>query len=222
KKVSMLQMPQMVALLNGLGGAASAIVGMFAMFGIGSGFDVFSKITASIALAVGMLTLTGSLVAAGKLHKILPQKPVVWKHHQLITLASVVLMFAGIVIFSVLGAADKLGIVGGMFALIFLASGFFGFVFAIRVGGADMPITISLLNSLSGVAGAIAGLAIGDILLVAVGGIVGASGLLLTQIMCRAMNRSLFAILAGKTTSQPGAKHPVAAAPAKAEEKVEP
>ena len=70
-------------------------------------------------------------------------------------------------------------------------SSLFGLYFSIRVGGADMPITISLLNSLSGVAGAIAGMAIGDVLLVAVGGIVGASGLLLTQIMCRAMNRRL-------------------------------
>ncbi len=217
KKVSMIQMPQMVALLNGLGGAASAIVGAFAMFGIGSVLDntgagYFAKITASIALAVGMLTLTGSLVAAGKLHKILPQKPVVWKGHAAIQMSSVLLMLVGIVVFTVLGTTGTLGIVGGMFALVFLASGFFGFAFAIRVGGADMPITISLLNSLSGVAGAIAGLAIGDLLLVAIGGIVGASGLLLTQIMCKAMNRSLMAILTGKTTAQPSAA-PVAAAP---------
>ena len=79
---------------------------------------------------------------------------------------------------------------------------FRSYVFAIRVGGADMPITISLLNSLSGVAGAVAGMAIGHILLVAVGGIVGASGLLLTQIMCRAMNRNLIDILTGKTSAK--------------------
>ena len=81
-----------------------------------------------------------------------------------------------------------------------LVSGLFGVAFSIRVGGADMPITISLLNSLSGVAGAIAGMAISDLLLVSVGGVVGASGLLLTQIMCRAMNRSLMDILLGKTS----------------------
>ncbi len=73
----------------------------------------------------------------------------------------------------------------------FLFASLFGLWFSLRVGGADMPITISLLNSLSGVAGAIAGMAIGDVFLVAVGGIVGASGLLLTQIMCRAMSRKL-------------------------------
>ena len=82
-----------------------------------------------------------------------------------------------------------------------IVSGFFGVAFAIRVGGADMPITISLLNSLSGVAGAIAGIAIANPLLVAVGGVVGASGLLLTQIMCRAMNRSLKGILFGKAAT---------------------
>jgi NAD(P) transhydrogenase subunit beta len=81
-----------------------------------------------------------------------------------------------------------------------LVTGFFGVAFAVRVGGADMPITISLLNSFSGVAAGIAGLAIADPLLVAIGGVVGASGLLLTQIMCRAMNRRLGDILLGKTS----------------------
>lgn len=95
-----------------------------------------------------------------------------------------------------------------MIALLFVISGFFGYIFAIRVGGADMPITISLLNSLSGVAGAIAGLAINDLLLVVVGGIVGASGLLLTQIMCKAMNRKLGAILLGGTSSNDNAQKP--------------
>ncbi|MEG2540518.1 MAG: NAD(P)(+) transhydrogenase (Re/Si-specific) subunit beta [Clostridia bacterium] len=218
KKVSMLQMPQMVALLNGLGGAASAIVGAFAMFGVGSGFDYFSKITSAIALAVGMLTLTGSLIAAGKLQKILPQKPIVWKGHPLIQMGSVALMLVGIALFIALGG-ENLAINGGLFVAIMLTSGFFGVAFAIRVGGADMPITISLLNSLSGVAGAIAGLAINDLLLVAIGGIVGASGLLLTQIMCKAMNRSLLAILTGKTTAQPAAKG--AAPQAKVEVKAE-
>ena len=88
--------------------------------------------------------------------------------------------------------------------IVLVASSLFGLYFSVRVGGADMPITISLLNSLSGVAGAIAGMAISDVFLVAVGGIVGASGLLLTQIMCRAMNRSLLRILLpSQTTKRP-------------------
>ena len=202
-KVKMIEMPQMVALLNGLGGAASALVGAFAMAGIGSGFDVFSKITASLALAVGAITLLGSLVAAGKLHKILPQKPIVYKHHQFWTMACLFLTIISMVAYCLLANQGETYYIAGGIALVTIFAGLFGFVFSIRVGGADMPITISLLNSLSGVAGAIAGLAINDLLLVAVGGIVGASGLLLTQIMCKAMNRSLGSILLGKTSAQP-------------------
>ena len=204
-KVKMIQMPQMVALLNGLGGAASALVGGFAMAGVGSGFDVFSTITASIALAVGMLTLLGSLVAAGKLHKVLPQKSIVYRGHQFLTMFCLAMTLLGIVGYCVTVAMGIQSTIGFFIALVALFASFFGFVFAIRVGGADMPITISLLNSLSGVAGAIAGLAINDLLLVAVGGIVGASGLLLTQIMCKAMNRKLGSILLG-TSAAPAAK----------------
>ena len=91
----------------------------------------------------------------------------------------------------------------------FVCASLFGLWFSLRVGGADMPITISLLNSLSGVAGSIAGMAIGDVFLVAVGGIVGASGLLLTQIMCRAMNRKLMSILTGGTMTPPAPQPPV-------------
>ena len=228
KKVKMIQMPQMVALLNGLGGAASAIVGAFAMLGVGTGFDAFSTTTSVLAFAVGMITLIGSLVAAGKLHKILPQKPVVYKGHQAMTVGSLCLTLALIVVFAAIAALSGSGKIalgidlkafcGIMIALLFVISGFFGYIFAIRVGGADMPITISLLNSLSGVAGAIAGLAINDLLLVAVGGIVGASGLLLTQIMCKAMNRKLGAILLGGTSSNDNAQK---TAPEKVEVKAE-
>ena len=219
-KVKMIEMPEMVALLNGLGGAASAIVGGFAMAGIGSEFDIFSKITSSIALAVGMITLLGSLIAAGKLHKILPQKSVVYKAHQLWTILSLVLTVVGIVAYSILAAEGEVAFIVGGIAITAIFAGLFGFIFSIRVGGADMPITISLLNSLSGVAGAIAGLAINDLLLVAVGGIVGASGLLLTQIMCKAMNRRLGAILLGQTAAPTPA--PAKAAPAAAPKKEEP
>lgn len=194
-RVSMLQMPQMVALFNGLGGCASALVGAFAMFGIGAGTGIFEKVTSSVALSVGAVTLLGSLVAAGKLHKLLPQKPVTFRNHFLLQTLALAVMCLGIVVFAATNGAGA-----ACFCAILLASAAFGLLFSLKVGGADMPITISLLNSLSGVAGAIAGLAIGDLLLVAVGGIVGASGLLLTQIMCRAMNRSLAAILSGKTT----------------------
>ena len=190
-RVKMIQMPQTVALFNGLGGGASALVGLLSVHGD----SAFVRFTALLAVAVGMVTLVGSLVAAGKLHRILPQKPVVWKGHSLCTLLFLALTLGFVVAGAFAhGAALTVCVVGA-----FVSASLFGLWFSLRVGGADMPITISLLNSLSGVAGAIAGMAIGDVFLVAVGGIVGASGLLLTQIMCRAMNRKLMSILSGGT-----------------------
>ena len=213
-RVQMIQMPQTVALFNGLGGGASALVGILSALGIGfsaeqmaeivlRGYAPFVRFTALLAVAVGMVTLVGSLVAAGKLHRILPQKPVVWKCHSLCTLLFLVLTL-GFVIAGIFAgdAAMTVCLIGTL-----VSASLFGLWFSVRVGGADMPITISLLNSLSGVAGSIAGMAISDVFLVAVGGIVGASGLLLTQIMCRAMNRKLMSILVGGT-AQPAPKQP--------------
>jgi len=214
-KIKMIAMPQMVALLNGFGGAASAIVGGVFLYNhydfnrgiIQRGFywppDIplgnqpmaFTDITSGIAIAVGMITLFGSLVAVGKLSGKLNQKPVILPCHQLITTVLLIFSFAmiGVLVWNVL----ELWLV---LTLIFVISSVFGVVFAIRIGGADMPITISLLNSMTGIALAAAGMSVEDPLLIAVGGIIGAAGLLLTQIMCRGMNRSLFDILLGKTT----------------------
>ncbi|HHV85201.1 MAG TPA: NAD(P)(+) transhydrogenase (Re/Si-specific) subunit beta [Petrimonas sp.] len=203
-RVKMIQMPQLVALLNGVGGLASALVGILTLLGVGqlvSDFPVFSDVTAVLAIVVGVVTLVGSLVAAGKLHRLLSQRPVVWKNHSVVLNLSLVLLAVSVIyaafVGNVFGASTDVTII---LLISIVVSALFGFAFSIRVGGADMPITISLLNSLSGVAGAIAGMAIGDILLVSVGGIVGASGLFLTQIMCRSMNRNLMDILTGKTT----------------------
>ena len=212
KNVKMIQMPQLVGLLNGFGGAASMIAGILTVLN-GNDTDAFSLITAGLAIVVGGLTLSGSIVAAGKLHKVFPQRPIVLPSHQLWTILTLVLSLLTVPLFAVPAFQGS----GTQILLIILASLFslaFGVIFAIRVGGADMPITISLLNSLSGVAGSIAGLAIQDILLVAVGGVVGASGLLLTQIMCRSMNRHLLDILLGKTSvATPAKKAPTATAP---------
>ncbi len=231
RKVQMIQMPQMVGLLNGLGGGASMLVGLLSLVGIkevkvlasylmksGIGENEvfwvtpFEGATSVLAIVIGALTLSGSLVAAGKLHRVLPQKPVRLSGHSFYVYTSLLLCVAALalVLFffrtNTMGWIALLSVVGGLA---------FGIFFTLRVGGADMPITISLLNSLSGVAGGIAGMAIGNLMLVAIGGIVGASGLLLTQIMCRAMNRSLVDILLGKTAAPaPAKKAPETNAPA--------
>ncbi|MFA5235588.1 MAG: NAD(P)(+) transhydrogenase (Re/Si-specific) subunit beta [Bacilli bacterium] len=201
-KIKMIEMPQMIALLNGLGGFTSLIVGGFALLGVGSDLSVFANATAMVAVFVGGWTFVGSLIAAGKLHRLFNQKPIIIKGHRIWIGLTLALTLAVIV----LGLVSVLDLSIALMLLILL-SFVFGFLFTMRIGGADMPIAISLLNSLSGVAGALSGLAIGDVLLVSIGGIVGSSGLLLTQIMCRAMNRHLFEILLGRTT-QKEAHHP--------------
>ena len=220
-RVKMIQMPQMVALLNGIGGGASALVGALTLFQLPVSNVYFTLVTAFLAIIIGMLTLVGSLVAAGKLHRVLPQKSVVWPFHNVAT--SLTLIVA--VFFLLIGTLNYQMPNALIYAMIgtMLFSALFGLYFSIRVGGADMPITISLLNSLSGVAGAIAGMAIGDIFLVAVGGVVGASGLLLTQIMCRAMNRSLINILIphGKAKAPAKSAAPASKTPATPQPKQE-
>ena len=193
-KLKMIQMPQVVALLNGFGGAAAALVAIVTLLDVAV-LSTFALVTGALALVVGSLTLTGSLVAAGKLHKVLSQKPIIWKGHRAITTISLILTIAAVVLMCIPGVPLPFSVIFGL-----LISGFFGVAFTVRVGGADMPITISLLVSLSGVADGIAGMAISNILLVSLGGIVGASGLLLTKVMCNAMNRRLSDILMGKTS----------------------
>ncbi len=192
--VKMIKMPQLVALLNGFGGCASSLVAYLILVGR-SEVNGFSLIAAAMALAVGALTFSGSMIAAAKLNQWLNQRPIIVKNHS--TINYLVLVFLIFLLFMIfLGGNSHRSL---FTALVAITSLFIGVFFTIRVGGADMPITISLLNSLSGVAGAIAGLAIRDPLLVAIGGVVGASGLLLTQVMCRSMNRRISDILGGKT-----------------------
>lgn len=197
KKVKMIEMPQTVALLNGFGGAASALVAA-ATLTDGVALGGFEAATGAVALLIGVITLVGSIVAAGKLAKWFNQRPLILKGHSALLLLALCLSVLCILPLTLCQGNNGLLILFTCLGVLF--SGAFGVLFVMRVGGADMPITISLLNSLSGVAGGIAGMAIGEPLLVAVGGIVGASGLLLTQSMCASMNRKLSAILVGATT----------------------
>jgi len=194
-RVAMIEMPQMVALLNGFGGGSSAIVSLLTLLGPGA-IGPFEKVTAILGLLVGAITLSGSLIAAGKLAGKINQRPVIFENQTFVNAVAIIISVAAGVR-AVLAPADAV-LWPSVIALV--ASLAYGVLFTIRVGGADMPITVSLLNSLSGVAASVSGLAIRNPLLVAIGAVVGASGLILTQIMCRAMNRSLGQVLTGKTT----------------------
>ena len=189
--VQMIQMPQTVALLNGLGGAASALVAGVAAFIHPTEMSLIFWLTGALALAIGALTFSGSVIAALKLQGWLIQRPFYVKFHnllmRLLLIAGIVLILSGIFTINPLQP----------FLVIMVIFTLYGILMTLRVGGADMPIIISLLNSFSGVAASVCGLAVGDGLLAGVGTLVGVAGLVLTQIMCRAMNRSLPAILGG-------------------------
>ncbi len=194
-KIKMIQMPQLVALYNGFGGAASAIIGIMILIAPPA-LNIFPNTASLLAIITGAITFAGSCVAALKLSSIISQRSITLRNHQIYTILLLVLSFLIAILSFIINIPSPV-----LAIVLFIFSGLFGIFFSIRIGGADMPITISLLNSLSGVAGAIAGLAVGDVLLVSVGGIIGASGLFLTRIMCKAMNRSLSSILLGKTTA---------------------
>lgn len=193
-KVKMINMPQMIGLFNGLGGLASMIVSEFAIYVTNPQTDIFAYITAYLGFYIGLVTFVGSLIAALKLQRTLPQKPIHIRGYQPILIISVFIVIASLFV-PVISYVNPWIIIGFGFVIGIL----FSVVFSMRIGGADMPIVISVLNSFSGLAAALSGLALLDPLLVSVGAIVGSSGLLLTQIMCKAMNRSLLDVLLGKT-----------------------
>lgn len=203
--VRMIQMPQLVGLLNGFGGAASALVALVVLHESAESLSGLSRFIGGLALAVGGVTFGGSMIAVAKLAGKMNPRPIVLKGHFWLVLLTIIAMG---VLLPFLTIITSFAFLEYGFILLLVLSLLFGILFAIRVGGGDMPITISLLNSLSGLAAAIVGLATSDLLSVAVGAIVGSAGLVLTQIMCRAMNSSLLAILAGKTTRSRPASQP--------------
>jgi len=193
--VIMTQMPQLVALLNGFGGAASAIIAFVILAGSTTAISGIARFIGAIALVIGSVTFSGSLVAVAKLDGRMTPLPIILRGHfmfNLLTLVAIVILIPLLTVTSS-NTATMLSVLSILISLIF------GVLFAIRVGGADMPITISLLNSLSGIAAATVGLATSNLLLVAVGAIVGSAGIILTQIMCHAMNSSILEVLTGKT-----------------------
>lgn len=187
KKVEMTGMPELVSLFNGVGGLASAAVAFAAMVAseLSSGIASISV----IALIIGSVTFSGSLVAWGKLSERVSGKPIVFNQQAIANYG----LIAATILFSslyVLNPSSLFFIV----AVILLALAI-GVMVVLPIGGADMPVVISLLNSYSGLAACAAGFALENNLLIVAGALVGASGIILTNIMCKAMNRSLINVL---------------------------
>ena len=184
--VKMTAMPEMVALFNGFGGMASLLVGWAA---ISPAAGTFTLVTIVLSILIGGLTFTGSLVAYGKLSEKLGSGAVMFQGQQVVNSLIVLGIVAGAVMFCVEPANHLwLYLVVGLSLL-------FGIMAVIPIGGADMPVVISLLNSYSGLAACAAGFAVDNNILIVAGSLVGASGIILTQIMCKAMNRSLSNVL---------------------------
>ncbi len=186
RMVQMTSMPEMVALFNGFGGMASLLVGVAAISGDAS---VFTLVTIVLSILIGGVTFTGSLVAWGKLSETISSGAVQFGGQQVVNGLIVVAVVVSGVMFCMNPDAPVWLIV--MIALSLL----FGIMAVIPIGGADMPVVISLLNSYSGLAACAAGFAINNNILIVAGSLVGASGIILTQIMCKAMNRSLSHVL---------------------------
>ncbi len=218
-RVNMIQIPALVAFQHGAGGVAALLVSFVELTRTSAELTPIGTISGYVGLIVGSATFAGSMIAAGKLANKLKQQPTVYRHHNLILLliiaAGVALTVAGVLTG---GVAQQL-LLFGLIAM----SMVLGVVFAIRIGGADMPVLISFLNATAGLAAAFVGVVIESTLLIAAGATVASSGSILTWVMCTGMNRSLLNVLIGQRKKKGGsvqtpvakkAEAPAAAAPA--------
>ena len=197
-RVEMTQMPQLVAIFNGFGGGASALVASSEFLKnseTSMEASIFLIISIVLSVLVGTLTFTGSFIAFGKLQGLITTKPVTFKGQQLLNGLLAIILFISAYMIPTYGLNSFYLIVG--------LSALLGILLVIPIGGADMPVVISLLNSYSGIAATMTGFVLvqtnpsaGNALIIC-GSLVGASGMILTQIMCKGMNRSLANVIFG-------------------------
>ncbi len=185
--VAMTSMPEMVAVFNGFGGAASLLVAWAALF---DAHGLFVAITVTLSVIIGGVTFAGSVIAWGKLSEVMTSRAIVFNGQRVVNSLLLLALLASAVMFCLEPSAQSpylYGVIGLALVL--------GIFVVIPIGGADMPVVISLLNSYSGLAACAAGFAINNIILIVAGSLVGAAGIILTNIMCKAMNRSLGNVL---------------------------
>ena len=191
KKVQMTAMPQMVAVFNAFGGIASALVVMAQYLRFPSQIDLNNAFTIPITLFIGMMTFTGSMMAFAKLQELMRGAPITFTGQKLLNF---LVHFAILILIILFVAEPSLNRFHLLIVILFL-SGLVGITLVLPIGGADMPVVVALLNSYSGLAAAASGFVINNYVLIVSGAIVGASGLILTNLMCKAMNRSLMNVL---------------------------
>ena len=198
--VQMTAMPQLVAVFNAFGGAASAIVAMYELV-FQSGLTQTTFVLASVCFAtiVGSVTFTGSFIAFGKLQEVLTTKPILIPLRNIINILLILLVLVLAILICIPDMYDP----NYLYALVAISL-ILGVLIVIPIGGADMPVVVALLNSYSGIAGAGAGFVLGNPVLIISGSLVGASGLILTRIMTKAMNRSLLNVMLGGFGAEEG------------------
>ena len=193
RSIQMTAMPQMVAVFNGLGGAASALVasGEYLKLSSYESIGIEYSLTVALGAFIGSVTLSGSFITFGKLQGIVTSNAV----SSMVVRASNPILFLAVVgmIASIIIAPEN----DLLFLSLIITSLVLGILLVMPIGGADMPVVIALLNSYSGMAAAAAGFALDNLLLIISGSLVGASGFILTQIMCNAMNRSIWNVMFG-------------------------
>ncbi|HSA56994.1 MAG TPA: NAD(P)(+) transhydrogenase (Re/Si-specific) subunit beta [Gemmatimonadaceae bacterium] len=193
RTVKMTAMPQMVALLNGFGGAASLLVGGAEFLRSelrGEQIPLDTGITIQLSLLIGAVTFTGSLIAWAKLQEVMTGKPIVYAGQKVIS----ALLALAVLALSSYQLATPDSLLWPFYAVVAISLAL-GILLVIPIGGADMPVVIALLNSYSGIAAAMTGFVIDNSVLIISGALVGSSGIILTRIMCKAMNRSLANVL---------------------------
>jgi NAD(P) transhydrogenase subunit beta len=191
RRVQMTAMPQMVAIFNGLGGAASAVVASAELIEHGDTINSVSSVTIMAGTIIGAVTLTGSFIAFGKLQGFVATRPVLIPARNYVNAVLLVgaIVLAGFLVYE----PDNLA----LFAVMGVLALALGILIVIPIGGADMPVVVALLNSYSGIAAAATGFVLNNNMLIIAGSLVGASGIILTQIMTKAMNRSLANVMLG-------------------------
>ncbi len=198
RKIQMTQMPQLVALFNGVGGGAAALVAIVEYLSLGDSASIGEVIATVFTVLVGCVSFSGSIITFLKLQELMTTRPVVFPGGRFVIAATL----AG-----ALGTSGWVITSGGTTPLLVLAglSLLFGILFVLPVGGADVPIVISLLNAFTGLTVAASGYVLQSTLLIVAGTLVGASGTILTRKMAEAMGRSLFGTLFGAFTAKPQA-----------------
>jgi proton-translocating NAD(P)+ transhydrogenase subunit beta len=194
RSVKMTAMPQMVALFNGVGGGAVALISLVEYreaLAIGGNPELEALIPLLLAAIIGSVSFWGSNIAFGKLQEIIPGRPIQLPGQQFINIG-LLAVCVGCAIAIASGTESE-----GLFLLILVAAAVLGNMFVLPIGGADMPVVISLLNAFTGLSAAAAGLALDNVALIVAGMLVGASGSILTMLMAEAMNRSIVNIFKG-------------------------